>query len=546
MRIISILLKKDIKDRTSNFKNTKNDIIGVVLSIILTLFVVGVFVFAFSYFTDTYSNIKIGYLTNKSDRVFEILTIYYFLLLILLTALGITKFNKSLTDVGNKTLLSMPITPFQIFISKIAGIYLDLFITGLIVSIPVFIMLVVSGLLGIGSIFIAIIFMLIIPIIALGIASIFIIPYYFIRKWLSRHVAIQLITYTIFMIGAFFVYSIFLRFIKSLIQTGQISFFFNENNIIAIGIFCKKLFPINLLANIFIGQNVALNILLMVVVVLICAGVCFYVTKFFFEFVSQNKIGKIDDFYLIKQPRDKKNPIKSLILKEYLNVLRTPNLAFSYFAIVVALPIMVVVTSSIMSSMMRGLTMLNCDFEIALCSICMYSILLNSFCANNISRDGKFFNLLKTYPLSSKQVIFSKLIFCGIVSVVSIVLSGLSILVAGIISPLKVLAVVVICLFINFGTICLATRKDLNSTKYQFENENKGSTNFLIFWGLIFSIIITIISFVLSLYFQTKFNLLTANLILCGILLVIGVILFSLSLIYLLKNLDKKYKETVL
>ena len=128
MKIIGILLKKDLKDITSNLKNSKKDATGLILSLLLTIFVVSVFVFAFSYFTEIYVNIKIGYITDKTSRVFEILTIFYILLSILLCVLGLNKFNKSLNDVGNKTLLSMPITPFQIFISKIAGIYIGLFL----------------------------------------------------------------------------------------------------------------------------------------------------------------------------------------------------------------------------------------------------------------------------------------------------------------------------------------------------------------------------------------------------------------------------------
>ena len=154
MRIISILLKKDINERITSIKNTKKDIMGVILSAFLSLFVIGVFIFTFSFFTQTYAYIKVGYVTTTTQRVFEILTIFYLLLFLLLMFVGISKLNKNLIDVGNLTLLSMPITPFQIFVSKLFGVYLNLSITSVLISLPTFLMLIIEGLLSWPIIFV--------------------------------------------------------------------------------------------------------------------------------------------------------------------------------------------------------------------------------------------------------------------------------------------------------------------------------------------------------------------------------------------------------
>ena len=546
MRIIGILLKKDFKERTSNLKNVKKDIAGSILNVFLSLFIIGVFVFSFSYFTKTYSSIKIGYITNKTDRVFEILTIFYAILFILLVLVGTVRLNKNLINVGNLTLLSMPITPFQIFVSEIVGVYFELVLTSIAISVPVFLLLVIQSLAPWFTIFISILFSFLIPAIALGFASLLTIPFYFLKNWLNKHVVIQLFVYILLMVGVFLVYSLFLRFVKGLIESGQISYFFNENTVLSIGKICKALYPANIFSSLIVGKNVLLNILFLFLSV---AGGCFvslFMAKSIFSLVRQNKIGAKSDLYVKKDPREQKNKTTSLMAKEFLNVLRTPSLAFNYFAIVLSLPLMVVITSNIVCSMMKELTLLNCDFEIVLCAISMFSIVLNSFCANNISRDGKFFNLLKTFPLSPKKIVFSKILFCIITSFISIVLSGVSILIYGILSPLKVIAVIVICCVLNVGVICLATRKDLNTTKNKHGEENKNSVNFLIFWGLLLSITLTVVSFVLSLYLQTKYNLLVSNLISSAILFGISCAILIISLVYLLKNLDKKFKEIVL
>ena len=262
--------------------------------------------------------------------------------------------------------------------------------------------------------------------------------------------------------------------------------------------------------------------------------------------VRQNKLADRNEFSIVKNPGKPKPVVLSLMNKEFKTVLRTPSYAFNYYAIVLSLPLMVVVTTNLMLSMMKNLTVFNCDFEIVLCSVCMYSILLNSFCANNISREGRFYNSLKTYPISPKQIILSKILFCSITSVISILLTGAVILFNHQLTVLKTFAVIVISLTLNFGVICLATRKDLNTIKHFNGEENTSSTNFLIFWGLIFSVGLVILSLVMTIFLQTKFSLAISNFIICCVLFAISLIVCVLSVVYLFAKLDKRFKETTL
>lgn len=545
MKIISILLKKEISQKISGLKNKSKDVFGIILNVLIIAFLVGVFVFAFSYFVKTYANVKIGYFANVKDRVFEIITIFYFLLITLLTIIGISKLSKNLIEAGDMSLLALPVTPFQIFISKILGTYLNLAFTSLTLSLSVYIIVVVQGLLPVGAIFAGVLFSLLVPIIALGLASFLTIPYYFIKKWLSHHFVLQLIFYIVVMAGLFIVYSLFLSFVKGLIESGQILFFFNEATVLFISKVCKFLVPSNLFASIIMGKNVAANIIFVLLFLLAFVGIYLYFGRFIFKLVRQNKISKKDDFILRKKIKKQRSLTFALICREFVNVLRTPKLAFSYFAIVASLPLMVLVTSGITISMMRELTMLNCDFEIVLCSLCMFSVLLNSFCVNNISRDGKFFNLLKTFPISPKRVVFSKILFCFITSMTSILFSGILVLMYNYVSPLKALVCVVICAGINFAVICIATRKDLNTTKEKIEDENPASGNFLTFWGLVLSAGLTVVSFVMSIYLQTRFSLYVSSAFTCITLVAISALAVGVALLYLLKNLNKKLEEVV-
>jgi len=546
MDIVKILLKKEFSEKLSNLKNRRKDIAGTIFSAVLLFAVVAIFAAVFMFLTKTYAVVKIGYITKTKDRVFEIFTVFFTIILILLSAMGIAKLNKNLISSGNLNMLHLPITPFQIFISKLILVYIELTLTSLILCVPVAIMFVSQGFVTGWSIVASFVLALLLPFVALGLASIFTIPFYYVKKWLNKQFVIQLIVYISIMAGAFVLYSLFLKLVQHLMESGQIQFFFNEKFINGVKDFCDVAYPINFFSKIMVGTKVALNSLYALLSSVVFGVVCFFLSKFVFYLVRQNKLADRNDFYLVRKPRKSRPVVLSMMEKEFKTVLRTPSYAFNYYAIVLSLPLMVVITTNLLFSMMKNLTVFSCDFEIVLCAMCMYSILLNSFCANNISRDGKFYNLMKTYPVSAKQVVFSKILFCSITSVISIVATGLVIVFNGQLSLLKTLAVMAICLILNFGIICLATRKDLNTLKHAENAENNQSTNFLLFWGLLFSVGLSVLAVVMSIFLQFKYTIRLSNIITCIVLFIVSVIACLCSVIYLLRKLDVKFKETML
>lgn len=546
MDMVKILLKKEFSEKLSSLRNKKKDIAGTIFSAVLIFAVIAVFAWVFMFLTKTYAVVRVGYVTKTVERIYEIYTVFYAILLVLLTFVGIAKLNKNLISSGNLSLLHLPISPFQIFISKLLLVYIELTLTSIIVVVPVAILFAIQGYIAWWAILVSLILSLLMPFVALGIASIFTIPYYFIKKWLNKQFFIQLLVYIAIMAGLVFLYSLFLKVVKILLESGQISFFFNEEFVTNLGKFCSVIYPVNFFSEIMVGKSVALNLLFVVLSSVACGVVCFFVSKFVFSLVRQNKLSIRDEFRTVKSPRKPRSVVVTLMEKEFKTVLRTPSYAFGYYAIILSLPLMVIVTTNLLISMMKNLTIFKCDFEIVLSAVCMYSILLNTFCANNISRDGKFFNLMKTYPVSPKQLVLSKILFCSITSFIAILITGVALLVSSQLTVLKTIAVVAIAIILNLGVICIATRKDLNTIKLNNADENSTSVNFLMFWGLIFSVGVTGLSFIMSIFLQISVGIRLAHIITCLVVLVISVLVCFVSIIYLLRKLDKKYKETVL
>ena len=120
---------------------------------------------------------------------------------------------------------------------------------------------------------------ILLPIVALGIASIFAIPYHFVKRWLNSHALIQLIIYVVLMAVAFTFYSFFLKVIKDLMESGKISFIFNESNVKAIGTFCSIVYPANIVAKLMIGEKIFINILLLLAGTVVGGVICFFINK---------------------------------------------------------------------------------------------------------------------------------------------------------------------------------------------------------------------------------------------------------------------------
>ena len=103
MRVIGVLLKKDFTEKCANLKGKKKDVSGVILSLVLTLLLVGVFIAVLGFFAKTYVGVKIGYFSNEKERLYEILTLFYTFLFLLLILVGVAKLNRNLIEVSNVT-----------------------------------------------------------------------------------------------------------------------------------------------------------------------------------------------------------------------------------------------------------------------------------------------------------------------------------------------------------------------------------------------------------------------------------------------------------
>jgi ABC-2 type transport system permease protein len=545
-----ILLKKQLKESFSFSKKGRKsfDYLGFFTSLILVAIVVWVFILIYATFVKTYTNISLNG-DEMLERQFEILTISYSLLLLFNVLSGIRNINVSIASNEDlEILLVLPIKPQIIFLSKLSGIFLSQILTSFLIILPLNLTFGIITIQSAWYVLVSILMCFVIPLISMIIASFLSMPYHYLSKFLKSKYILLTIIFTAGIALFFFLYSRVLSVFEQLLQTGAIKFVFNTKRIIQIKTLTKYLYPGNLFARLLLKKNLAVGFLSIFFIILVFGSLAYYLIKRMFTRVTQGKLENGKFVYKKTQRYKEHNSFISLLKKEFINVIRTPNYAFQYFAVTLSLPLMVYTSISLTSSFVNSALGINCNFELSIFILTMFSVLTNTFCATNISRDGNMFLMLKTMPIGYKQIIYSKVCFSSIVSIGSILITGIVLLVSRYLNWWEGLTVISITILISFSEIFFATKKDLNRPHFPINSKNEitesnNTVSLMIFLGLIISIIIgavTLFSKILT-AFSSK-SLISFGLSV-GIVSIFAVILFFTSLIYLRSGLKKKYYQ---
>lgn len=551
MSAFGVLLKKQFQEWLYFFKKRgkKLDWLGLITSVILTALLVTVFLLVFITFIRTYTKVSYqgdGFL----ERQHEILTITYSLILFFNIISGVRSIENNISSaVDLEVLIGLPIGSQTLFLSKIVGIFLNQLFNSLLFILPINLVFGILTEQSLYYILVSLLICLIVPVLSLIIAAFLAIPYHYFLRFIKSRFVLLTSLFTILIVGAFMVYSWILKVIQGLLETGVIKFIFDMKRIRLIKTLVSYLYPGNLLSGILLRKNAWGALLIILAFIGIVGTGAYFLIKKFFLRITQGKLESSRNVFKRKRKYREKGLILTLMNKEFVNVLRTPNYSFQYFAVTLTVPLMVYTTMSLTASLITKAIGLQLDFELAFFIIIMFNLLTNTFCATNISRDGRMFQVLKTLPIGHREIILSKVLFSALVSFASILFTVLVMIVAGYITVFEGLIIFITTALLSLSVIFFATRKDLNRPRFptgrnQEIKEETGTVSLIVFMGLLSSLVIgalilfarILVTFRRSEAFGT--HLATVSVVLLSLLI------FGLSLFYLFFGLKKKYYET--
>ncbi len=497
--MIGVLLKKQIHENLSYFKrNRKNvDVVGMLLSTFLVVLVLAVIAVVFEQFIEKYSTIRINNVLDTSARLYEIITIVYEIVLLISVFGSTASLTRSIFESDDRNVLVvLPIKPQAIFIAKMITVYFSQALLSVAITLPLVIVFARVTSQDVMFIVISTVASLLIPFISLGIASVLCLPYYFIKRFVQSKYILFLIVVTALAAVLFGGYAKVLDFFKNLMATGDIKFFFSQEIMTAIVDVTAKLVPANFLAELVFGIEPLKNglILLAIIVVLglLGFGVEYLLYNAAIKIRVQNNDGIVFHAKKLSRPR---SVTSGLIAKELGSILFTPDYAFQYVSVAAILPLMVYFCMGLGESLLQSILHMRMNLEIALLLTVLFGSLTNTFCAINISREGRSFYMQKTLPIKHSKFLGVKIGLNFVVTLLSVGASSLIITLLGYVSYLEGAFVFAIGAIMGLSQICFATRKDLNKPYFPTEEDNtvkegNGNVSTIIILGLIISIIV--------------------------------------------------------
>ncbi len=443
-------------------KDSKTDVVGIVLSLVITLFVAAVFIILLTTIATNYVAIKINKVEDPIGRASELLNVFYLLTMLAMTVMSAEKIRKTLTQEEDKRIfLRLPIRPQTIFLSKLTVLVLENFIVSLFIILPINIItyFAIGGdmLYWMRTALVCIF----LPLVAFLFATIIAVPYIKAAEFVQNRYVILFIVASVALIAAFLLYSQLLSAVQSLLETGSIKFLFNEGFISTLQFLLKYAYPANMFAHLALGVGFTDNLIIISIIVFIALPVVYFISRSLFYTTlyrndDRSKHGRI------KRRYKKTTPMEALIRKEFISVFREPRHMFSYFAIATAMPVMAYCCYTLFESLIYHSIGVSVNFALAILVVLVFSILTNTFCATNISRDGLSALNAKTFPVKPTVILSSKVIFCMIVSTVAVIVTCVILAVGTSLSYKDAIIVAALSTLFSSAQIFVATRMDLN------------------------------------------------------------------------------------
>lgn len=494
-RLVRALLTKERRQirRGNNFTAFFHGLLYTVLAVIFFLF--------YRKFTALYLSLS----TDRIERFFELNTLAFGAALLLFTLSAASKLVKRLFLADRRELFNaLPVPPRALLLYALTASYLELLGASLAVSL-ILCYAPVTPLSGEGIYFAAFLLTaLLLPLFAVLLSVFFALPARaLLRLFRGRSLLFFLVTTALFA-GGLFVYSLLLKGVKQLLL-GDLKYFFNARVLAKIAYVCRFFVPSNLFARLLGGGNRGGSALILFLLSLLLSLFVLAVGGAFVRSALKAESGGRVRYF----SRFSRRPaLLSLIVKDFLGILRTPAYTLSFFSVAALMPLMVFFGMSVGLSLVRRLIGVDCSFELALLLTLLYTALTNVFCSSNVSRDGEMFFIVKALPLSPYAVFGAKLALCMLVCTAAQGASAALLAASRLVSPSLCALLFVFGLLFSFAQVCFSTRYDFAHARFpegEGEAEAEGSVAVLLL-GLLFALAVGLGMFLLRLVRTISFR----------------------------------------
>ena len=458
-------------------KGRRYDLFGVLLLSLVVILISAVFVVMLSAVVSSYVLVKVDKVSDPVLRAKELLNVSYIAVLVALVLAGVENMRRSLSDRKDKELyLRLPVSGETIFLAKLSTLLISSYALAFVLICAVSLIFYTSAPLSWTFLLRSFAVWLIMPLTAFFISTLLLVPYIKLVEFISNKYALLLVLVIALIMGAFYLYSVFLGAVQKLIETGSIKYLFNERFVNTLKSLLKWCAPTSAYTSVALGGNALLVIFVILATLILAPLTAYFISRKLFTATiyknerSHRPIGN-------RTPKKQMSPLGSLIKKEFISIYRDPKSAFSYFAVAASMPFMVYCCYTLFDSLIKSAIGMSVRFPLAILTVLIFSILTNTFCATNVSRDGAAAIKVKTYPVKASTILLAKVLLCAAVSSLSVTVSIATLVLAAGLALTDALVVLYVTLTFSLAQIFVATRMDLGGARLSSNLAEMRSTN---------------------------------------------------------------------
>ena len=526
------------------------DIVGSLLSIVMIAFIAYMFVTLLSTVASNYVLVELHKIPDPIGRMRELLNVCYAFVIVALAISYLESMRRTLTEKRHKDLfLRLPVKQETIFSSKLLALMIRNYILAFLLIVPLNIIFYTSvDQLGFEFWIMTFFVWLLLPMTSFLIATALLVPYIKLLEFISNRYALMFLTITSIVIGAFWIYSGFLELVKTMLETGTIKYIFNTKFVTTLQGFLVWMYPANCFADMVLCNDLLRAFAIPTFIAAVAIFVVYSVSKaLFYATLYKNENRKQTGRQ--REGYRKSSPLISLVKKEFICIFREPKNLFSYFAIAASMPVMVYSCYTLFESLIINMLGLTLTFPLAILVVLIFSILTNTFCSTNITRDGAAAIKVKMFPLRASTILFAKVLLCAVVSSLSIIVSVFVLAMATPLVWYDALFVGSISVVFSLAQIFIATRMDLNgaklsSTLVEMKSRSNKTIAKVLTLGLGLSLIVGIVSVVCYIFSEIHGIAFVEKLAIKGsyayiIPAVISAVYFAFAIFYYSFRIDK-------
>lgn len=487
MRNVGLLLRKDLIALKNKFKNNgKQNVLSTIFYVLFfALLLVGI-TFLYSYLISSY--FKITPQSALAERQKEVLTLTILLVSVIAIISGVKRIYKNIIFTPNKMrMATLPIDSKEIFIYKIIYILLNQLSFIVLGLVPLGIAFGIASVAEVGYYFLLVFSILLLPFVTTFLSLIFSIPYYYFVKFTQSKYILLIIVYALLFIGLFVLYSVFLGALNTLLSSGKLSGFFNEERLSFISRFSSFCQPFTSFALLLQGEKLALSIVVVISSVALSLGLGIVVLIYLFPLLSEDSEKRVGAKIKPRVKEKKSSQFAALIKKEFISVLRSPSAAFSLFSVALILPVLVYLSSSLMNTLVEKVLYIDIKFLLSFFVLALFALLLTIYCSSSISREGKTFYKQLLLPVNVVYLLLAKVVVSYSCSIFSILVSLIVLICTGFVNLLQALVIFVCVGMLSLALSLFSIKRDLLYPTYNKEESSQSSniTNIIAFIGVV-------------------------------------------------------------